>query len=80
METARLSEIEGSPFPVLAGPPGPSGLAVDATGQFLYLTHGGLSGFRIDAETGALSKLEGSPFLDTGGTRGVTTATRCPMP
>ncbi len=51
---------EGTPFC-------PNGLAVDASGRFLYVSsqyayNGDLEGFSIDAKSGALTPLEGSPF------------------
>ena len=44
------------------------GIAVDPTGKFLYVVNGGsstVSAYTINASTGALTPVSGSPF-DTG--------------
>ena len=55
--------ILGSPFPAGSVP---RSLAVHPTGQFLYVANSGpdatVSGYRIDAATGALTQLPNSPF------------------
>jgi 6-phosphogluconolactonase (cycloisomerase 2 family) len=61
-----LSPINGSPF--IAGAQ-PSGLAIDSQGALLYVANKGsnnVSGFAIDANSGALGAISGSPFA-TGG-------------
>ena len=74
-----LTQVTGSPFLSLpAGGGGASGLAVDASEQFLYVTNpsapnplqsntGNISGFNIDPGTGALAPILGSPFTSTVG-------------
>jgi len=67
--TGALSAVGA---PVLVGKPpdfaAPTFLAVDPTGNFLYVSSGepGLRGYRIDQTSGALSELAGSPFGATG--------------
>src|SRR5215467_8916980 len=61
-----LSPINGSPF--IAGAL-PTGLAIDPQGALLYVANKGsnnVSGFAIDASSGALGAISGSPFA-TGG-------------
>lgn len=63
--TGGLTSINGSPFPVASGSNGPSGMAIDSTGKFLFLAHANLNGifaFTRDANTGALTPVPGSPF------------------
>jgi 6-phosphogluconolactonase len=72
-----LTQLHTSP--VFSGL-GATGLAVDASGRFLYVanptapnappytsTNGNISGFDIDPNSGALTKILGSPFTATGG-------------
>jgi 6-phosphogluconolactonase len=72
-----LSEVKpGSPFSSGAGA---FGLAVDGSERFLYVANpaasnlplqsnfGNISGFNIDPNTGALTKILGSPFTSTVG-------------
>jgi 6-phosphogluconolactonase len=66
--TGVLTPVAGSPF-VTAGTssanfPQPATLmTVDQTDQFLYVsTSGGISGYTIDQNTGALTPIAGSPF------------------
>jgi hypothetical protein len=79
-----LTPVPGSPF--ISGL-GAFGMAVDATGRFLYVanpgainpppyqaTTGNISGFDIDSVSGALSPMLGSPFTSTAGA-GPTTLT-----
>jgi len=67
--TGQLTAVPGSPF--MAGPAtqtfGPTNrLAVDQTNKFLYVSAStGLIGFAIDAATGALTMVSGSPFGST---------------
>ncbi len=67
--TGALSPI-GTPLHVGEAPDFeiPTYLAVDPTGNFLYLTHAapGLRGYRINRTSGELSELAGSPFGVTG--------------
>lgn len=66
-ETGELTQISGSPFPVgdWAIP-----VAVDPSGRFAYVgggndgtdTPGYVAGYSIDANTGALKPIPGSPF------------------
>ena len=56
--------VPGSPFPAGGNP---LGLAFGAGGMYLYTanpdaTHPSISGFSVDADTGALAPLSGSPF------------------
>jgi|HubBroStandDraft_5_1064220.scaffolds.fasta_scaffold24131_3 6-phosphogluconolactonase len=62
-----LTQLKGSPF---ATGYGPAGIAIDPTGKFAYVANnGGVSGkpgnvsaFAINAHTGALTQVAGSPF------------------
>src|SRR5437867_2477793 len=66
--TGALTATPGSPFP--SGGVQPTSVAVDPTGKFAYVpNHGflssspaGISGYTIDATTGALTPIPGSPF------------------
>jgi len=67
--TGALTEIAGSPFATQAGSPGPGRLAIEASGKYLYVGLGGtatanhfVAAFSIDASTGALTAVAGSPF------------------
>jgi 6-phosphogluconolactonase len=73
--TGALTQVPGSPF--ISGA-GASGLAVDGSGRFLYVanpsalnplvsTIGNISGFNIDAVSGTLTPILGSPFTSTVG-------------
>lgn len=73
--TGVLTPVPRSPFVSGAGA---SGLAVDSSGRFLYVANtsavnpgsvstGNISGFNIDATTGALSPISGSPFTSAVG-------------
>jgi sugar lactone lactonase YvrE len=62
-----LTLIAGSPFTVPGGrvPPQPRSVAVDPSGKFVYVANqnkNNVSGFTIDAVTGALTAITGSPF------------------
>jgi len=60
-----LAELTGSPY--AAGISHfPSSIVIDPSGQFLYVANDGVFyGYLIDAKTGRLTVLEGSPFLAT---------------
>jgi 6-phosphogluconolactonase len=73
--TGVLTPVPRSPFVSGAGA---SGLAVDNSGRFLYVANtsavnpgsvstGNISGFNIDATTGTLSPISGSPFTSAVG-------------
>jgi len=69
--TGGLTAIAGSPFTIPAegeeSEPGPQQLTVDPSGRFLYVSNhltGDISGFTINATTGALTLMSGSPFSD----------------
>ena len=68
--TGVLTPVTGSPF---AAGLVPASVAIDPSGRFAYVgnendTPGGdVSGFTIDATTGALTAIEGSPFLSGSG-------------
>lgn len=70
-ETGVLTPVPGSPFNAGSGfDVFGNFIIVDARGHFLYaanLAENDVWGFSIDAETGALSQLEGSPYrIDPG--------------
>jgi len=64
-----LTPIPGSPFAVPGGPFTDS-VAIEPTGRWLYVTidniPGGVSGFSINQDTGALTPIIGSPFAAGG--------------
>ena len=74
--SGALTPIAGSPFsgggappppPALQGP-APSGLAIDPSGRFVFVTNqnsNSISAFSINSSTGALTRVPGSPF-DSG--------------
>jgi len=70
-----LTPISGSPFSLGESTESPQGMATDPQGQFLYVAdsnqgvpgNGYISGFTIDASTGALTPISGSPFSDNDG-------------
>ncbi|MGA2966943.1 MAG: beta-propeller fold lactonase family protein [Terriglobales bacterium] len=77
-----LTQVPESP--ALAGS-GAAALTVDGSDRFLYVANpaatnaspyenvtGNVSGFSIDANTGELTPLQGSPFVSTAGTEGPT--------
>ena len=78
-----LAPVPGSPFPAGSSGAGPYSLNCDPSGTFLYVgIVSGLtdrpdlntvSGFRIDADTGALTPIPGSPFATGQSSTGVTT-------
>ncbi|MFZ0478698.1 MAG: beta-propeller fold lactonase family protein [Terriglobales bacterium] len=57
---------------------GPSSVSVDQTGRFLYVTDDGgfVSGYTINATTGALAKIAGSPWATGTGSSPVAIATQ----
>jgi 6-phosphogluconolactonase (cycloisomerase 2 family) len=68
--TGALTPVTGSPF---ASGQGPIPIAIDPTGRFLYVGNeddspgGDVSGYTINADTGALTAMAGSPFLSQSG-------------
>jgi 6-phosphogluconolactonase len=66
--TGALTAVPGSPFATIPGYVGttrPTQIVTDATGSFVYtglLTTGQVAGFSINAATGALALVPGSPF------------------
>jgi 6-phosphogluconolactonase (cycloisomerase 2 family) len=68
IQSGALTPVAGSPFAAAgassASFPVPATLmAVDQTNQFLYVsTSGGISGYTIDQNSGALNPIPGSPF------------------
>jgi 6-phosphogluconolactonase (cycloisomerase 2 family) len=68
IRSGALTPVAGSPFAAAggssAGFPVPATLmTVDQTNQFLYVsTSGGISGYTIDQNSGALTPIAGSPF------------------
>jgi len=76
--TGALEAVAGSPF-ADGGPgrelPGPTGLAVHSSGRFAYVAHYyayDISVLAIDAATGALADIAGSPFATEHGSYGLT--------
>jgi len=75
--TGALLQIEGSPYSVGEiddCSPSPYELALDGTGSFLYAPDNGcgvVSAFSVDAATGALTMMPGSPFAAGNGAYGV---------
>jgi 6-phosphogluconolactonase len=64
--TGELTAVPGSSFPTGASPGAPSG---EPTGKFLYVPNRGsstesptISGYAVDAGTGSLTEIAGSPF------------------
>ena len=64
--TGALAEVAGSPF---AAGTSPESISVDPSGKFAYVANfgsanvsGSVSAYTIDASTGALSEIAGSPF------------------
>lgn len=58
--------------PPLQTPPGPTSIAADPSGKFVYstlLNGGGVAAYKITAGTGALTLVTGSPFNDLGAAR-----------
>ena len=66
----ELTALEGSPF--TTGEAGPTSVAVDPAGRFLYVTNqylqdNDVAGFRIDCTSGKLTPVPGSPFAAASG-------------
>jgi 6-phosphogluconolactonase (cycloisomerase 2 family) len=63
--TGAITAVPGSPFPsgVTSGD-APNSLLVTPSGEFLYALSGGTTvfGYGVDANSGALSAINGSPF------------------
>jgi uncharacterized protein (TIGR03437 family) len=64
--SGALTVVQGSPFPTADLP---EAMAVDPTGKFLYVAsdgntgaYGDISAYTINAATGALTAIQGSPF------------------
>jgi 6-phosphogluconolactonase (cycloisomerase 2 family) len=62
--TGLLTAVAGSPFATGANP---TGVGVDPSGRFAYVSNGGInvnnvSAYRIDATSGVLNAVSGSPF------------------
>lgn len=75
--TGALTAVPGSPFPI-AGTTStqPNQIVVDSSGKFVYvdlLTTNQVAGFSIDASTGALTPVPGSPFSAGKGPLGLAT-------
>jgi len=68
--TGGLTSVPGSPFPTLTGP---SSIAEDPTGRFIYVAFSvrsgiaplGIAVYTVNSSTGALTVVGGSPFLGT---------------
>jgi DNA-binding beta-propeller fold protein YncE len=78
--TGALSPIAGSPFPTQSNFPGPNRMAIGGGGKFLYVGMSGtananntVSAFSIDATTGALTQITGSPFTTGNDPQGIAT-------
>ena len=75
--TGELSEVAGSPF---ATGSGSGSFTVDPSGKFAYATNfgpplsvaGNVSAFTINAATGALTEVAGSPFAAGGNPKSLT--------
>jgi 6-phosphogluconolactonase len=73
--SGALTAVPGSPFPTVSGP---VGMAVDPTGKFLYVANHGsdsapssdISAYTINAASGALNAIQGSPFPTPSGPEG----------
>src|SRR5215470_7173721 len=66
--TGALTQIAGSPFPTVGSFPGPSIMANDPAGKFLYVSLSGtanannqVAAFTVNSSTGALTPIAGSP-------------------
>jgi 6-phosphogluconolactonase (cycloisomerase 2 family) len=65
-----LTQITGSPFPIPGVNPVPQSIAVDPATKFVFVgssAGGGICAFTINATTGALATVAGSPFANPGG-------------
>ena len=77
--SGALTPIAGSPFPTQTNFPGPNRMAIGGGGKFLYVGMSGtvnannaVSAFSIDATTGALRQIAGSPFATGNNPQGIT--------
>ena len=70
--SGALTAVPGSPFPAGIGP---TGVTMDPTGKFVYVPNsslcascasGNVSAYTINAGSGALTPIAGSPFQDAG--------------
>jgi 6-phosphogluconolactonase len=79
--TGVLKDISSSAYPT--GGTNPTGIVVDPTNQFVYVTNkisNTITGFNIDKDTGQLSQtVDGSPF-STGNTPTFMTTVRIAQP
>lgn len=77
-----LHAVAGSPFPTTTNPLGntqPDEIMVDSTGSFVYTTlraTGQVAAFSIDASSGVLTTVPGSPFPAGNGPITLTTANK----
>ena len=65
-----LTQIAGSPFSIPGVNPVPQSIAVDPATKFVFVgssAGGGICAFTINATTGALTQVAGSPFANPGG-------------
>ena len=81
LSSGALTQIEGSPYSVESEEEdcdaSPYELALDGTGRFLYVPNNGcgnISAFSVDATSGQLTQLAGSPFAAGNGPYGVAIA------
>jgi 6-phosphogluconolactonase (cycloisomerase 2 family) len=68
--TGVLTQITGSPFPLPSGASVPQSIAVDPATKFVFVGSSAapnVSAFTINATTGALTGVTGSPFANPGG-------------
>ncbi|HXN25196.1 MAG TPA: beta-propeller fold lactonase family protein [Candidatus Dormibacteraeota bacterium] len=78
-----LTVVAGSPFANHPGGSGAYSVAVDSTGSFVYVTNvvsNNVSAYQIDTigNTGALTKVPGSPFANAPSTRGAFSVATTP--
>jgi 6-phosphogluconolactonase (cycloisomerase 2 family) len=63
--TGALTPLPGSPFPLNSSTQSASGIGIDPTGKFLYVSDlfgSDILGFSINQSTGTLTGIAGSPF------------------
>jgi 6-phosphogluconolactonase (cycloisomerase 2 family) len=76
LTTGALTTVAGAPFPV--GDIEPAAAVVSPNGKFLFVANfssgnaGSISVFSINASTGALTAITGSPFTGSGPANGIT--------
>jgi 6-phosphogluconolactonase len=78
--TGALTAVPGSPFLLGSGssPAQPSQIAVDSSGNFVYVTlpsAGQVAGFSIDGSSGVLTAIPGSPFAAGAGASAIAATT-----